>query len=606
MKSGQAEIIIIVGILVVVVSVVYFSVQLLSSEPAITTGIENQKRLAENSIKTVIREATLSTLDEISVRGGYPEAQPNSVLLDDKEVPYWSYRGQVNIPNVKANMETGIRNFLAQSKETIISGSTQTLTIEDPSVSVNIIKNKIIVDVNMPSTLWIEEKPYTLDRFSVDVPSRLGQTLSFSQSFVSKAQTERYLETFTMASILISPFDGPTRTVPFYVLLTECGDNVYKTWYDIKPEMESIIKATLANTYMPDKYPTGVIRTSSSPKYVIPDVDSNDYQELDIAFHLPDDFELNPASFQMTPNIISIYAAPIPYTAICQSEPFVVDYIVNYPAVVRIKDDLTGTAFQYAIDVFIRDNKPAPWSATQYDLSEQEIVCSNPQCEADLIVRDSNGIVKGAAVTFMGCPLGQTDILGKLQGVAPCGAGSLEIDAAGHSRYDQIKSTQNALQQNELETTITLRNKPVMKINFYDVDVISQLDGSYFVPFGGIEKTQDFVQVEFAPIDVDEQYSPIFTEASSLIVSNIPEGNYYIAAIISDDRGIIGSFGADYTITNDDQLYMYIPKFIGLADLDGEPRLRKIHELTNVMINCGIGPIRASEFQQTQACVTSV
>ncbi|MBU0530707.1 MAG: hypothetical protein KKC05_03460, partial [Nanoarchaeota archaeon] len=255
MRQGQAEILIIVGIVVVLVVVVFYVTQMLPGGGLPVSGIENQKRLVESSIKLSISEAALATLDNISKHGGYISPQSNSVVINSQDVPYWQYRGELDIPNVGSNLAAGVESYLMESKEGIIEASTQTITIEEPRVTVNLLDDKIVLNVDMPTVLWVDEKPYPLDAFSVEVPSRLGSIVSFSDSFVRKSQIERFLETFTMASIMVSPFDGPTRTVPSVVILTECGQSVYKTWFDVKPEMENTIVDTLAHVYMPENYP---------------------------------------------------------------------------------------------------------------------------------------------------------------------------------------------------------------------------------------------------------------------------------------------------------------------------------------------------------------
>jgi len=602
---GQAEILIIVGVIVVIGAVAYFALQMTDDGPPITP-IENQKRLLTNSIESTITAATLETIDEISTYGGYSGTPPNYVMLNGKEVPYWQYRGQVTKPDVQAAIIQGVTEKLMVSKEALQEGYSQKVTIEDPSVSANILDDKVVLTVNMRSVLWIDEKPYPIDSFNVEVPSRLGETISFAESFISESQNERFFETFTMASILTTPFDGPARKVPFYVFLLGCGESLYKTWYDIKPEMESVIENTLAHTYMPEKYPTDVIRTSSSPKYSLPPLGLNSYKNLDITFHVPDDFELTRSTFQMSPNIISIFAEPIPYTDVCQSEPMVINYYVNYPTIVRVRDDLTGSTFQFAIDVFLKDNKPALWTEGGYDSTYQGYLCTSLQCDADITVYDSGTPVMGAGVSFMGCPVGTTDASGNVQGAVPCGSGPLEIAKAGYEIFSEMRSTSDENEVNQLETVIELARMPSITMFFYEVEVVEQLDGTYRVPYTGIAEAEGTIQMDFTPLESGTVYQPIYTQSSVHTVSHIPVGDYYTSAVVSDEFGLRSAMSTPYTIsTTDDKLYVYIPKSADLNDLDDEQALLKIHALSRVLINCGIGPVMTTKYNQLEACVTT-
>jgi len=610
MRAGQGEILIIVGIVVVVIVVSYFALQMISNQKPLVTGIENQKRLLKNTIDLAVKEAAMATLEDISTHGGYLDpAFPLGVVLYGKDLPYWQYRGVITMPDVKSNFADGVTLYLSQSKDSLIEASKQEIDLQDPTVSVSIQDDRIDLTVDMQAVLWFDEKPYQIDPSIVSVSSRLGEILSFSDDFLRESQTSRYLETFTMASILTSPFDGPVRKIPFTVALTECGENVYKTWYDVKPEMEYTIKNTLAHIYMPGNYPTDVIRTTGSPKYSLPEIGSKDYSDLDVTFHVPDGFELDIGKFQMKPNVISAYTKPIQFTDICYSDPILVNYYLNYPSVVRIKDDLTGNIFQFAVDVMLKDNQPAPWSAGLDEMTDQEIICTNMFCSADLTVLDEGVPIQGAYVSFMGCPLGSTDLSGRLQADAPCGAGSLIIDKTGYHRYDRIKSTSDENQVNQLDAIIQLGSLPVLNLFFYEVDMIKQADGNYFVPFGGISDATGDVNLEFAPIDNSDVFQPITTSSGVYTISHVPVGDYHVSAILSETESFTlrGAMLDDYSITKaDTNLYIYIPTMVGVDQLGDEDRLAEIYRMSAALRQCEIGPVMTDEYEQTQACVASI
>ncbi|MFH1978232.1 MAG: hypothetical protein ABIJ92_02820 [Candidatus Aenigmatarchaeota archaeon] len=610
MRSGQTEIIIIVGLVVVVGAVVFLAVQGLLPTDIPITGIDNQKRVIENSVLDFITEATLKSIDNVTSFGGYvnPNFPLGSVNLNGKPVPYWHTGDETEIPDIKRNLVDGITEYLNQNKKYIIEG--KSVTIDDALVSVNLQNDKAIVTVTMPTTFWFDEKPHPIQQpYVVEIPTRLGKISAFSKSFLTEQGSNAPIETFTLSTMMLSPFEENTRTIPILIQLTECGESVYKSWYDIKPEVEAAIEATLARTYLPGEYPINTLRTSSGPKYSLPPLDNNDYSDLDVTFHTPDDFELNPSTLQIEPNPIISVAKPIPLTTVCVSDPIIVKYFLTYPIIVRAKDDLTGNTFQFVTQAYIKDNRPVSYD-TGFDFGDQERTCANAQCSINMNARNSLGEpLTGAHVSFMGCVLGQTDSSGLIQGQAPCGVGVLRFDSNGYASHEEMKSTSNENQENELVGTVEMNAVPVINMKFYQVVVQNWTGGQYAIPNGGIEEIDGDLRLDFSPRTTSRTYSPIVATGPSATVSHLVEDNYLVAGVLteSDSTRMLGGFGDEYTLTaSDKNLYIYIPIMVGIDSLDEEGKALSAFIMSSILRQCGIGPVRNSKFIQTEGCVANV
>ena len=430
MAKGQAEFAVIIGIVIVAAVVIIYAF------PSITPRImpPGKYDTFKASFESLVRDGAQDTMSKLSVYGGYLDNssfQLGSVIFLGKEVPYWQYNGNVKFPDVKANLVQGVSGYLARNKEGFIQEMKMSgLEIGEPKVSANVLAGKAIITVSMTTKIDGTNYPQP---YTVEVQSRLGEIEEFSKAFAQYDKASRPLEYYTLSSMMISPMEGDAHSIPFFVSLTECGDYLFKGWYDLKPSVEGVVRATLAQTYMPGKAPLNTMMTSSSPKYALVPMNGKRYENLDVGFFVPDDFSLTPSEFQFSPDPISTSSKIIPLVGQCQSDPIYVNYYLTYPAIVRVKDPLTNNVFQFAVHVYIKDNKPGDWSGTGYETDAQKQICSNPQCLAQITVKSASGNpVDSASITFMGCSLGRTDSRGVLSVTAPCGIGPIQAYREGY------------------------------------------------------------------------------------------------------------------------------------------------------------------------------
>lgn len=606
-RKGQIEFIVILGLLVVIAVVVFYSYQSGILGPVISPDVS----LAEESVNGLVRAAAYETLNNMSLYGGYLNADSfalGSITFNGREVPYWQKNGQVNHPDLHSNFREGVKSYIIKNKDAFGNAYTEEygkeLVLGNPSVSANFFNDKIELLVNMPTTLDGAgvPQPYTLT-----IQTRFEEIKDFSNNYLTFAGSNRPLEYFTLGTVLFSPIKDGEHDVPLYIHLTECGEVLYKDWFDIKSGMEYAIKTTLAHTYMPGKYPQNVLHTTSHPKYSIPPLNGKEYEDVDVSFHLPDDFELDQNTLQFIPNPIYAQAELIPMTSICQSNPMFVKYFLMYPAIVRVKDPLTENIFQFATEVFVYNNTPGDWGADGYQPSS--FVCENSGCNAEVTVKDSSGNpISGATITFMDCLLGRTDSSGSYSGAAPCGIGPLDVYRQGYGTYSDMYSI------DELDdVSVTLYGTPGVNLHLYEVHVQNlSITNQYLINEGGVnyvntKHTNQFVHMSFYSY-VDNQLYQMFFEDKVGRITHIPSGNYYISGTLITDEVASGEFIYDYALTEDldgKDLYIYVPYIDGFGgDLDDEVKyMEGVQDMTRLLEECGLGPIRDTPAEDFKGCV---
>ena len=616
MAKGQAEIAVILGIVIVAAVVVIYAVL-----PIIDSGIPGPIRLKYNAFKAsfegLVREGSQDALTKLSSNGGYADNlsfQMGSVKFLDKDVPYWQLNGQVKYPDVKSNFDSLISSYITQNKDKLLQETGMSgIELGNAQVSTKFYDSKITVTVNMPTTIDDQKinPPYT--SYIFDIQTRLSQINDFAKGFSQYEVAQRPLEYFTLSSMVLSPIEQDVQTVPVTVSLTQCGEYVFKSWWDVRPEMEKVVQTTLSNVYMPGKAPTDYIRSSAYPKYTLVPISGKRYEDLEVDFFTPDEFSLSQPDFQFTPDPISVTANFIPMTGLCLSDPVYVNYYLSYPAIVRVKDTLTQNVFQFAVDVYIRDNLPGPWAnQSSYESDAQKQICSNYQCFADLNVKDSSGRpLDSAEIMFMGCSLGRTNSLGRLMAAAPCGIGPLQIYKAGYSFQPVMQSSDKLV-----GLALTLTKTPVVRLHFYEA-IVQNLTGQYSINKADISPLAENHRIYMKLYDMkaNQLYERGFSTAGSLL-NNMPASDYIIAASLysvdKDIQGInrvteLGSILLNYTLSeglDGKDLYVYFPSTIQYSQItDSTQKAASGLMLSSLLYHCGLGPITKNSTPGFTVCI---
>ncbi len=610
-KKGQVEFIVILGLLIVIAVVVFYASQSGMLSPVVSPDVST----AQDSVSNLIRAGAHQTIISMDLYGGYLDDssfQLGSLTFNGKQVPYWQKNGEIKYPDIYANFKEGIKQYLAENREGFATAYEEEygkdLVIGEPTISANFLPDKIDVLVTMPTTLDGSPVPQP---YSISIPTRMEEIRDFSTSFMTYSNQNRPLEYFTLASMIISPFDQGVQEVPFILFLLNCGEMVHKNWWDIQPKMDKVIKTTLAHTYMPGKYPQDVIHTTSHPKYSIPPINGKEYQNLDISFHLPDDFTITQSNLQFIPDPIYVYAEPIPMTTLCQSDPVYVKYFLHYPVIVRAKDPLTGNSFQFATEVFIFNNTAGDWAidSSGFIPSEQKEICENTRCLVDVTVKDSSGDpIPHASVTFMSCGLGTTDSDGKLWRGAPCGAGSLEIQKNSYGKYSQSTAT------NIQDLTVILYKTPVINLYLHEVIVQDLTTTSQYLirsdAIGWINTRHPSQRVDMNLLNFDEPVLNQFVFDSKMgIINRIAPDIYTISVSLMTESILTGTIMFNYDITEDmdgQDLHLYIPYMPGIAESENfEDMAVAAVTMNNLLIECGLGPMTTAPIEDFEGCVVA-
>ncbi len=612
MVKGQVEFVAIIGIIAVVIVAVYFAFT--SVSPGVTptapvyTSAE-QASVAE-AVNSFVRDGASETLRTLSTYGGHLSSQAGSVTYLGKETSYWLKDGYVSYPDLRTNFIQGLRDYINSNKDALEESlAGQGVEFGSATVSATMMANQVVATVNMPTTFKGGQVPQP---YVITIPTKISDVYDFSKAFVEYQNNERFLEYATLGSMVSSPVTNNEKDVPIWITITRCGEYVFRTWADIQPGVDYAMKVTLAHIYLPGNVPTGVGDVASYPKYPLPEMNGKSYSDLDISFTLPDNFVLDRSTLQIEPDPIVSYARPVPRTGLCYGDPMLVNYHLKYPAVVVVKDPITGNLFKFAVSTMIQDNLPGDWSTLGYDSDDQESICAARECPADIRVLDSTGSpIGGAAIKFAGCGLGSTDSDGLFSGLAPCAAGPLHVFKAGYGTYNQAKD-ESALR----DITVTLPGMPQLNVYFYEVPIENQSDASgekYFVydrtiTSVGSDRVARLTLINSADL---ERYDMI-SEDDIEVLDHVPAGEYGFSSGLfsSDVSTIYGGVTGTYEITeamDGKALYVYIPTISGFGDIDNDDgRVDASSTLMDVMATLGISPLADEPFVQSGAMEASL
>ncbi|MCK4497174.1 MAG: hypothetical protein KAU24_03205, partial [Candidatus Aenigmarchaeota archaeon] len=183
-RKGQVEFIVILGLLVVIAVVIFYAYQSGLLTPVVSPDVS----LAEDSVRNLIRAGAYQTLTNMSLYGGYLNAdsfQMGSLTFNGKEVPYWQKNGQITYPDLHMNFKEGIKSYLIQNKDGFANAYTEEygkeIVIGEPSVSANFMNDKIDLLVNMPTTLDGNAVPQP---YTISISTRFEEIHDFSTGFL--------------------------------------------------------------------------------------------------------------------------------------------------------------------------------------------------------------------------------------------------------------------------------------------------------------------------------------------------------------------------------------------------------------------------------------
>lgn len=569
--------------------VVYYAYQSGTMTPP-SPGVSQEQESVKNTVENFIRESAYHTLKDLSQYGGFLEAQKNSVEFQRGRANYWMVGGQKNIPNLKENFISGVRKringYIGSLEESL---KEKNVTLKEASVSANILGDEISLTVNLPTYVrgYPVQQPY-----QVEIPTKIGDIYEFSKAFLQEQSKERYFEYFTLSTMFLT---SPRDMFSFmYAIDTNCDDPaVHYSWEELSPEMEGVIKATLAKVYMPGKAPENTLQKSVHPKYSLSELDGKGYKDLEVSFHLPEEFALDREAYSFQPDPVHVEAERT--GGICVPSSVTVNHSLRYTTVAVIRDPFTQNLFRFAFPVDIKGNEPGEYKPG-YPQSPQAQVCGNMGCKMDI-----NTGVEGASVYFRGCYLGKTDGDGSYSGLSPCGFGELKIEKRGYESYSEVKDIED-LQGVEIQF------KKLVPVNvfLYEVKMV-ETESGYGISKSPmtINPVSGNVSIRLKSISGEEEYDLLSDDR--VITTRVAEGDYIVTGMLTSALGgeklLLSQFTDRILLEEEGDLYIYFPREPGLpvqeSELTAEKRLDFIGRALNLsaaLKKCGIGPVSTEKY----------
>jgi hypothetical protein len=467
-RKGQVEFIILIGIVVVIAVVLLLALSADTIFPTpVPQSVAQEKKLVEDAVTNVGRQGADIAIKQLEQQGGFIEPNlNNAVAFTNVAVPYWQKCGQTAVPTlaeITDRLEGHVKKYILDDlsdREAYFSKNVS-FDFDSSYVSANILKNKIDISVYLPTTIrdYAIPQPYTFS-----VPTKLGEIHEFGEGFAEENAGNRYLDHFTINTIY---FSGDLETQG---VLTECGEGIYQSGTEISDGLENVVTYTLTNMLWWQPMPTD---NSISKVYSIESLGGNTYEQFDIGLYLPDGFELGPTRPLGVTNVRHSAAVLIFDIPVCFA-PYNFRYSVNYPVVVRVKDELTGHFMNFAVQVDVNEMMPGDCSGFVSDPGAEP----ETGCHARMRVVSRDGPLENATVSFGDNYLGKTGVGGVVEGEIACETGTVIINREGYAFLELEKSYLN------INDTYMLYKEPTIELNFRQVDIASRFRTVYsgFMP----------------------------------------------------------------------------------------------------------------------------
>ncbi len=562
--KGQTEIVIVLAILVIVIAVVMFSFGGIVKKPPLPENLAGLGDSLKTEVEKSVLDGSRTAVKTASLNGGYLSTTnlPVTVNYKGSNVAYWQFtnisfalsRDQV-AKEIAKGVKESLKNIDPQVLSSKIGKPVSLGNVNDATVNVEIKDVEIVVKIGLPLSL---DNFGVADQLEISVPSTLGKSLDFATDLITKnlqknrndrgeEYENRFFEWFTLTSLYsyrLNGVDGQPKVPATSGPLIGCGKSIYKTWFDVRPEMENLLKGALKNVYIVGTTPKNITSTSSFQSHTLPI-----YTDQKVSFDLGE--PLSEKSFQMYPNPLTVRTVAAPYTTLCVSPPVVVNYWLLYPVVAEVGQG--EDAFRFAFTVYVNGDGPGEYqSATRViDAWKQQVqTCQQAQCDGTVVVEDADGPLGLAHVNYAGCYLGRTDRNGVLSTKIPCGISVLEINKGDHILFSEVSGS------TDLEYKIVhLSKTPTLKLNLVLVEFSNQL-GSLKVD--SVESNTKEVSLAFKT--GDNQITLQSNDGFALTKDVSPGVNSVVSLVRTGTGDTLGGLFADYIVTEGNkELWVYVP-----------------------------------------------
>ena len=501
-KKAQAEIVVIIGVLVLAVAVVYYAVSGGFPSSSIPRNLYDRQKAFHDSFTALARKGADNALMVMEMHGGYPTAEilgngtydiPPFAVFMGEGVTYWTRCEQNLTPSRKDVthwLELAVENYIREHI-TEVTGSYKNVTIDLSrlSVSANILSNprKIDISVNLPTTVDGYNMVSQFYPYKISLDSKLGEIYDFASDLSEAQSSKRFLEVFTIASIYMSA-DAPDGypKLPTGGFLTNCGETIFRTPDQISIYLKGIAEYVLTQTLWWQNMPVD----PSKPKvYAIDsEIMSTQYRDLNIQMYLPDDFQFTTQGSVVVKNNKRAFTSPM-WTASDCLGVYNMAYALSYPVIVRVKDPLSGYSFNFALFVFVDNTAGKMQPGRCQDIKTAQDLCKEADCSARMKVTDEAGRpILGAVATFGDCGIGYSDSDGVIHGKIKCGTSELNIYM--NSSYDYYNQN---VSSSDINGTYVLHSITNITAHFNKVTIVDQ--GEIRKCFVG--KASDYIFLDF-------------------------------------------------------------------------------------------------------------
>ena len=471
--KAQAEIVIVLAVIILMVFVVGFALQIGLKAPDIT----NLASVFRDEVSKRLYDGSLGVVKTVSAQGGFLDPKQNVVEFSGNSVPYWQVCQNKFIPSladIRKNIKAGIEKFVNGLEIKDFQGKQAYISLKNSDV---IIRNQ---DILVTLTLETKLAGYELDPvYEIRIPANLAELYAFASDFVEDNSVNRHLE----RAIIYSFFSADEKAFPTAGALTRCGDSIFRTWDDLKGAAEKIIRYSLGNIVFWNS-------SSEQSKYYIQNINNGKtYPEIGIKFSSS---KLTKENFQPSINPVSIINSKTIHLFVPECvKNYAIGYTLNSPIVTSVGSQ--DYSFSFAVLPFIDNNKIGKCSL-QENLSYADDPCLEGKCDASVSVVDQNNQpLPGTTVSFGICPIGKTGPNGQAKGKVPCGISELNVYNPAYEYFNEITNSKGLL-----EKTVLLKKIPTINVHFYKGDYNRE-----FVELVGARFPTENVEIKTYPTSAD-------------------------------------------------------------------------------------------------------
>jgi hypothetical protein len=389
-KRGQITIFIIIGIIIVSATALFFVFR----GDLISTEIPSSIEPIYTSFLACLEENTLTGISVLESQGGYielPEFEPGSSFMPfssqldflGNPIPYWYYVSGNNIQREQVPTESGMEgdlgNFIEEEMSTCVFDDYYVegfeVSFKEAEVETSIHPNSVDVSVKMDLNVTRGEDSVLIKNHEISVSSKLGTLYQSAKEVYEYEQETLFLEDYAIDILrLYAPVDGVELT---------CGPLTW-TAQDVLSKLQN---ATEANILAIKTEGDSFTLSNSQNKYFVEPISV----EGDVRFLNSRDW---PYSFNVNPSEGSVLLAKpvgnqpgMGILGFCYV-PYHYVYDYKYPILVQVSSGLE--IFQFPFAVVIQGNNPRePFDVSAIEIPEVEL-CKYKNTEIEVNVIDTN------------------------------------------------------------------------------------------------------------------------------------------------------------------------------------------------------------------------